>query len=60
MSMRLVHSAQNAPLTGYLVAAPARSDVLSATLRCAYGDASREPVGFDDLLRVLNRIELPR
>lgn len=61
MSMRLPLPPENAPVSVYTVAAPFRSDMLSATLRSAYAGGVEERDPFADLLHALDRIEfVPR
>lgn len=59
MSVLRTDFAKEAPSArAYHVAAPCRSDVLTATLRSAYtNDEPTEP--FADLMVLLDRIELP-
>lgn len=61
MSMQPISYANDAAggsVDGYIVPAPNRVDALAGALRCAYHEGSPARP-FDDLLRSLDRIDLP-
>jgi hypothetical protein len=61
MSIRVIQPAEDALSMAYVVAAPCRSDVMTATLRSAYASDFDDTDPFADLMVVLDRIEsLPR
>lgn len=46
------------PATAYVVAAPCRADMLSATLRSAYAGAPDTRDSFADMIAILDTVEL--
>ncbi|WP_161989016.1 hypothetical protein [Sphingomonas glacialis] len=48
------------PATAYAVAAPNRSDVLSATLRSAYCGVPETSDTFAEMIEILDRIDVNR
>ncbi|GHH12279.1 hypothetical protein GCM10008023_12240 [Sphingomonas glacialis] len=60
MSKSYASTGQNLPTTAYLVAAPARSDIISSALRSAYPQAHAATDPFSDILAALDTIDLQK